>query len=61
MITINIILTVSVPKMAISVLFTARNGLFLEINVPFPRGGMLPTVASPAKPFSFDRNKVAGG
>jgi hypothetical protein len=35
MITINIILTVSVPKMAISVLFTARNGLFLEINVPF--------------------------
>lgn len=28
-------LTVSVPKMEISVLFTARNGLFLEINVPF--------------------------
>lgn len=60
--------------MAIFVLFTARNGLFLEImchswklswnnwkSWKFPRGGMLPTVASPAKPSSFDRNKVAEG
>ena len=35
MITINAILTVSVPKTAIFVLFQARNVLFLEINVSF--------------------------